>query len=48
MSEQSPKTQKTRPKGRDKRTGKPAEPMEIPVPKKGAFDDLLRRASRRP
>jgi hypothetical protein len=33
------KTQKTQPKGKDKRTGKPVKPMEIPVPKRR---DVLR------
>jgi len=40
--------QKTQPKGKDKRTGKPAEPIEIPVPKRGTVESLLRRAARRP
>jgi hypothetical protein len=43
---QRPK-QKTQPKGKDKKTGKPAEPVEIPVPKRRDFDALLKRASRR-
>jgi len=41
-----PKRQKSQPKGKDKRTGKPAEPMEIPVPKRGAIERVLGRASR--
>jgi hypothetical protein len=33
MSEKDPRpTQKTQPKGRDKKTGKPYPPSEIPIP----------------
>jgi hypothetical protein len=39
-----PKTQQTQPKGIDPKTGKPYEPVEIPVPKRADFDRLLRRA----
>jgi len=39
--------QQTKPKGKDKRTGKPAEPIEIPVPERGAFDSLVKRAAKR-
>ena len=39
--------QKTQPKGKDKRTGKPAQPLEIPVPKRKQFEDLLKRAALR-
>ena len=35
------KTQKTQPRGIDKKTGR-HEPVEIPVPKKGEIDDLVR------
>jgi len=38
--------QKTQPKGRDKRTGETAEPIEIPVPKRKDFDSLLGKAAR--
>jgi hypothetical protein len=39
--------QKTQPKGKDKRTGQPAEPIEIPVPKRKQFEALLKRAALR-
>jgi len=35
--------QKTQPKGKDAK-GNPAEPVEIPVPKRKDFDSLLKRA----
>jgi hypothetical protein len=38
------KTQQTQPKGIDPKTGKPYEPVEIPDPKRSAFDRLLERA----
>jgi hypothetical protein len=41
-----PKTQKTQPKGKDKRTGEPAKPLEIPVPKRDEIDGLLKRAAK--
>jgi hypothetical protein len=34
-------TQKTQPKGRD------AKPLEIPVPKRSAFDTLVKKAANR-
>jgi len=37
-------TQRTQPKGIDPKTGKPYEPIRIPVPTRGVFDRLLRRA----
>lgn len=37
--------QKTTPKGIDPKTGEPFEPIEIPVPKRGDLDDMLRRAA---
>jgi hypothetical protein len=37
-------TQKTQPRGIDPKTGKPYEPIEIPVPKRKDFDKLLDRA----
>jgi hypothetical protein len=40
------KLQKTQPKGIDKKTGKPYEPIHIPVPKRGEIEDLLRRAAK--
>lgn len=42
------KTQQTQPKGIDPRTGKPYEPIEIPVPRRGVFDGLLKRAENTP
>jgi hypothetical protein len=37
-------SQQTQPKGIDPKTGEPYEPIEIPVPKRSAFDELLERA----
>jgi hypothetical protein len=42
--EQKP-TQKSTPKGKDK-SGKPYEPIEIPVPKRKDFEDLLSRSAK--
>jgi hypothetical protein len=42
--EPKPKSQKTTPKGKDK-SGKPHEPIEIPVPKRGTVENLIRRAA---
>ncbi len=42
------RTQPTQPKGIDPKTGKPYEPVEIPVPKQSVFDRLLRRAEATP
>ena len=39
------RTQKTAPKGIDPKTGKPYEPIEIPVPKRGDIEQLLRKAA---
>lgn len=39
-------TQKTRPRGTNPATGKPYEPATIPVPKRSAFDKLVRRAAK--
>ncbi len=47
MSDNDRPKQKTQPKGIDKATGKPYEPIEIPVPKRGEIEDLLRRAAKR-
>jgi hypothetical protein len=41
-------TQQTQPKGIDPKTGKPYEPVEIPVPKRSVFDRLLERAGKTP
>jgi hypothetical protein len=38
-------TQLTQPKGIDPKTGKPYEPVEIPVPKRSAWERALKRAS---
>lgn len=38
--------QKTKPKGKDKRTGEPAEPIEIPVPKRRDFEPLIEKAAK--
>jgi hypothetical protein len=38
--------QKTQPRGRNKKTGKPFEPVEIPVPKRSEVESLLRRAAK--
>jgi hypothetical protein len=43
---EKPKTQKTQPKGKDKRTGEPAKPLEIPVPKRDEIYRLLERAAK--
>lgn len=43
--EQEPK-QKTTPKGKDK-SGRPYEPVEIPVPKRSTFENLVKRAAKR-
>jgi hypothetical protein len=37
-------TQLTQPKGIDPKTGKPFEPVEIPVPTRSLWDRLLHRA----
>jgi len=39
-------TQRTQPKGIDPKTGKPYESVEIPVPRREAFDKLLKRAEK--
>ncbi len=41
-------TQQTQPKGVDPTTGKPYEPIEIPVPTRDTFDRLLGRAESTP
>jgi hypothetical protein len=40
----APKTQLTQPKGIDPKTGKPYEPIEIPIPTRGDFEELIGRA----
>ncbi len=37
-------TQLTQPKGINPKTGKPYEPIEIPIPKEDDFEKLVRRA----
>ncbi len=45
MADERKPTQKTQPKGIDKKTGKPYEPIEIPVPKRGEIEGMLKRAA---
>jgi hypothetical protein len=42
--ERTGKTQLTQPKGIDPKTGKPYEPIEIPVPTRQEVEDLISRA----
>jgi hypothetical protein len=42
------RTQKTQPRGIDPETGKPYEPIRIPVPKRKDIDKLLERATKKP
>lgn len=42
---EEPRKQKTTPKGINPKTGKPYEPIEIPVPKRGDIEQLLRKAA---
>jgi hypothetical protein len=42
------RTQKTKPRGLDPETGKPYEPIRIPVPKRGDVESLLERAIKKP
>lgn len=44
-SQPTPKTQLTQPKGIDPKTGKPYEPIEIPVLKRSTWDRVLKRAA---
>jgi hypothetical protein len=39
-------TQLTQPKGIDPKTGKPYKPVEIPVPKREDWENLLSRAAK--
>jgi hypothetical protein len=39
-------TQKTQPRGIDPKTGKPYEPVEIPVPKRENFKAALKQAAK--
>ncbi len=39
-------TQQTQPKGIDPKTGKPFEPVEIPVPTERQIEDLIDRAAK--
>jgi len=48
IDQQPTPTQQTQPKGIDPKTGKPYEPIEIPVPKQSTWDRLLERAVNRP
>jgi hypothetical protein len=45
MTDERKPTQKTTPKGKDK-SGKPHEPIDIPVVKRKDVERLLKRASR--
>jgi hypothetical protein len=45
LSDKQQKLQKTQPKGKGK-DGKAAEAIEIPVPKRGELEELLKRATR--
>jgi hypothetical protein len=46
-SQQEPmSTQLTQPEGIDPKTGKPYEPVEIPVPKRDEVEDLLSRSAK--
>jgi hypothetical protein len=42
---QPTRTQPTQPKGIDPKTGKPYEPVEIPVPTEDQIEDLIDRAA---
>jgi hypothetical protein len=47
MADNKPqRTQKTKPHGVNPDTGKPYKPMEIPVPKRGDFEKVLKRATK--
>jgi len=46
MADDQKPTAKTTPKGINPKTGKPYEPIEIPIPKREDFEDLVKRASR--
>lgn len=41
-------TQPSQPKGIDPKTGKPYEPVEIPIPNRSTWDRLLRNAEAPP
>jgi hypothetical protein len=45
MADEQPKTQLTQPKGIDPKTGKPYEPIEIPVGKREDFENAIDRAA---
>ena len=48
IDQQPTPTQQTQPKGIDPKTGKPYEPIEIPVPKRSTWDRLLHGAENTP
>jgi hypothetical protein len=41
----SEKHQKTQPQGIDPKTGKPYEPVDIRIPRRGLFDALIKKAT---
>jgi hypothetical protein len=48
MADDDKPTQQTQPKGIDPKTGKPYEPVEIPVLKRSTWDRLLHHAESTP
>jgi hypothetical protein len=46
QQKESHAVQRTRPRGIDPKTGKPYEGIEIPVPTRGAWEDVLQKATR--
>jgi hypothetical protein len=47
MADEREPTQQSQPQGKDEK-GKPAKPMDIPVPKRSEFDRLLKKAEQPP
>lgn len=45
MTDDRKPMQKTQPKGIDPKTGKPYEPIEIPIPTRGTVENVIRRAA---
>ena len=46
MAKSRESKQETQPQGTDPKTGKPYEPVEIPVPKRSEFDALMKKATK--